>query len=226
MITLYKTNNKHEEYLDYTIYEYNDEGIILDVLFLNGPMDDYDNIPFDHPDAKYRFIVEDGIDKSLEDLQIGDTLNLNESKEIVSVKTKYIPLVTYCHISMTDPDGFNPISIVNDGIEFIHVVLSFRESDDPNSVLLNVNTDSIFKFNGQNFIYDTIVLSFINGETEFKYSTTDKVDVVELECKEEKVMVGDKEYKILGYVGNQPITIYRKLKDTEKVAVEDSKLTE
>lgn len=225
MATLYKTNNKHEEYLDYTIYEYNDEGVILEVSSLNGLMDDYDNISFDHPDAKYRYIVEVGIDKDLEDLQIGDTLNLNELKEIVSVKTRYVPLVTYCHISMTDPDGYDPISILNDGTEYVHIVISFKETEDSKSSLINVNTDLSFKFNSQNGIYDTIRLTFVGGETEFKYFATDKVDIIELDYEGNEVMVGDKEYEILGWIGNQPITVYRKLKDTEKVMAEDSKIS-
>ena len=120
----------------------------------------------------------------------------------------------YIHLTMSDGDGREPLGIINNGIDALSIIATFRESEDPSSSVITSITGLSWRISirdSSNFIYDIIDVPFTNGVASVSYTTTDKSAICSvLESDFEKITVGETIYT-LKLVGDSTFKVYRQL---------------
>jgi len=120
----------------------------------------------------------------------------------------------YAHVSLTDGDGMDPIGILNDGVDALHAVVTFRGGPSPDSDVITAITGlnrRITIRNTDGAVHDIVMVGFTNGVSEFHYSTEGAPGILQiLESDFETLQVGETEYTIK-LVGNSAFKVYRQL---------------
>jgi len=120
----------------------------------------------------------------------------------------------YIYLAMTDGDGRKPLGIKNDGIDSLGIVATFRQTEDPESVVIEVITDMSWRVTireSSGSIYDIIDVIFTNGIASLNYVTTNKTSICDIkESDFEKITFGGTEYT-LKLIGDTTFKVYRQL---------------
>jgi hypothetical protein len=121
----------------------------------------------------------------------------------------------YLHINLTDGDGEEPIGILNDGIDSLHVNAIFRQTSESSSQILTMinNYWRVVIRDSDGLIYDIVKVTFVNGVADLYYKTTNKpaiCNLLEKDLNEMPVIFNTIQYTIK-IVGDTKFKVYRSL---------------
>jgi len=120
----------------------------------------------------------------------------------------------YIHLEMTDGDGREPLGILNDGIDSLGIVATFRASSDPASPVIAAVTGFSRRVTIRNEarqIYDIVDVTFTDGVATFDYTSDSRPDVCQiLESDFDAIVMGETIYN-LKLVGSSVFKVYRSL---------------
>ena len=222
--TFYYVSHEKMDYRDWIKYEYDADGKVLLASRVNGPLyldDDFQT------DAPYRAIFDaDGNYPVFEaDLLENSVFNLDGDHKPISVKTavnpdpppepelELEPTPLYLHVVMTDGDGREPVGLLNDGIDSISIVATFRvgEASDSTVITSISNTWRVTIREDGGSIYDIILITFVNGIATVTYKTTASPDICDIREEDmDLITMGDTTYRI-NIVGNTQFKVFRSL---------------
>jgi hypothetical protein len=216
MSVFYSVQSEIDEYVDYSIYEYDDDGLILFSQLQTGPREfcDYDNKPFEVSESTNRYVVEHSIgNDTFENLMEGSIFTLDGTGLPVSIADIITIQDIYLHVTLTDGDGKDPIGIQNDGIDTMNVFATFRQTEDPlSSIITTIDNQEwrvTIKDITTNSIYDIVNIIFIEGVLNINYTTTNIPAIcVILEDDFEIITISEQQYKI-NLVGNTKFKVFR-----------------